>query len=202
MISFDNIKIYLPKYLSTESEKKLFEEIKQFPDNIDQRFYTDFLMREETIFQGDGLSDLLVVDMKNNRIDKAPSLVLSNSCDISLENKRYFPAQICYAPIFKLSKYQKFLMEIVGVEPAKVVEHLSVLRKQYYTQIFYLPKGRLLDEESIVFLDRINHCSNKIIPRETLQDLRLFTLSNYGFYVFLIKLSIHFTRMRDSVDRC
>ncbi len=37
MISVEDIQIYLPKYLSPDSEKSLFKELKQFPENIDDR---------------------------------------------------------------------------------------------------------------------------------------------------------------------
>jgi hypothetical protein len=29
----------------------------------------------------------------------------------------------------------------------------------------------------------------------------LFTLSNFGFYLYLLKLSIHFTRIQEKIDR-
>jgi len=201
MISFDDIKIYLPKYLSTKSEQNLFNELKNFPENIDQRFYSDYLDEKETLFQGDGLTALLVVDFQKQKIDKAPSIILSNTCDINPDNIRYFPANVCYAPIIRLSKYERLLREVLRIEDSKVIQHLATIKKQHFTQIFYLPKGKSLEEDSIVFLDRINSCSNQNIPRENIQEKRLFTLSNYGFYVFLIKLSIHFTRMREGVDR-
>lgn len=34
-----------------------------------------------------------------------------------------------------------------------------------------------------------------------IKQKKIFTLSNYGFYMFLVKLSIHFTRVREGVDR-
>ncbi len=57
-----DIRLFLPKYLSGESEGELFSSLKSFPDNIDSRLYTDFLRNEPVIFQGDGIRDLLVVN--------------------------------------------------------------------------------------------------------------------------------------------
>ena len=131
MILFDDVKIYLPKYLSAESEKKLFEELKVFPYNIDQCFYTDFLENEQSLFQGDGIRDMLVVDMKKRKIDKAPSLILSNTCDINPDNLRYFPANICYAPIIKLSKYEMLLREVLKNEDQKIMQRLDSICKQH-----------------------------------------------------------------------
>jgi hypothetical protein len=64
-----------------------------------------------------------------------------------------------------------------------------------------LPKieGKL--DDSIVFFDRVCNFPNKLIVRQNLKSRRLFTLSDYGAYLFLFKLSIHFTRIQDKVDR-
>ena len=51
MTDFEEIKKYLPKYLSEESTKTLFEDLKAFPDNINNRFYSNVLDDELTIFR-------------------------------------------------------------------------------------------------------------------------------------------------------
>ena len=56
-------------------------------------------------------------------------------------------------------------------------------------------------DDSIVFFDRVCNFPNNKIPRENLKEQRLFTLSDYGSYLFLLKLSIHFTRIQDKVER-
>lgn len=61
MTTFEEIKKYLPSYLSRSSQTELFGELKNFPKNIDQRFYTLKLSEEKNIFQGDGIKDLLCV---------------------------------------------------------------------------------------------------------------------------------------------
>ena len=35
MTSLEDFKVYLPKYLTPESEKALYEELKKFPNNVD-----------------------------------------------------------------------------------------------------------------------------------------------------------------------
>lgn len=79
--------------------------------------------------------------------------------------------------------------------------HINSLKKQLVTQILYLPKGYGLKYDGIVFLDRINNISHRDIDRLKLNEKRLFTLSDYGLYLFLLKLSIHFTRIQEKVDR-
>ena len=201
MISLEQIKIYLPKYLSPNSERQLFEEIAQFPDNIDQRFYTKRFWYGDTIFKGDGIKDLLVINLPDTKIAPVPSMIISNTCDISLDNVRMFSNAICYAPIFNMRKYRDSLLRRRVKSDESIEQHLDTIRKQQITQIFYLPKGSKLEDESLVFLDRINSCQSEAVSRRDLSEKRLFTLSNYGAWLFLLKLSIHFTRFIDGVDR-
>ncbi len=56
-------------------------------------------------------------------------------------------------------------------------------------------------EDSIVFLDKIYHVDNRFINRDTLEDQRLFSLSDYGFYMLIFKLSVHFSRIQEKVNR-
>jgi hypothetical protein len=200
MDSFEDIKQYLPKYLSDDSTSFLIKELAQLPKNIDKRLYTSALKDYDVIFQGDGIRDLLVINLPDTTVHKMPVMVLSNSCDIAPDNKRYLKPNLIYAPIIKLTKYENLLKE-KGVAPEILKQHLSSIRNQYVTQMFYLPQGSILEEEAIVLLDKINNCDSSIIERERLKDMRLFSLSDYGFYLFLFKLSVHFTRVREKIDR-
>jgi hypothetical protein len=205
MIPFDEIKKYLPQYLSDSSQENLFEELKNFPDNIDQRFYSEFLTRGKMVYQGDGLIGMLVVNLPDNKTETVPAMVLSNTCDIDPANKRIFPTRMVYAPIFDIEKYKQALIRDhvdTGRYPLDSIEaHIDAVKKQFISHIFYLPKGCGLIKESIVFLDRLNNGPLKSIGEEDIADIKLFTLSDYGFYVFLIKLSIHFTRIREGIER-
>ena len=58
MITEDELKKYLPKYLSEENYKTLLAELKSFPYNIDGRMYTSMLDKN-VIFQGDRKSTRL-----------------------------------------------------------------------------------------------------------------------------------------------
>lgn len=200
-MNFEELKIYLPKFLSSDSERELFKGLKDFPDNIDERFYTNYLKDSKIIYQGDGVRDLLIVNLPQNVIKPAPSIILSNTCDIDIQNKRVFPSQVVYAPIFNLEKYKKALLSKSEKSKEQINDHIISIRKQEITQVFYLPKYDGVIEESIVFLDRLNNMPNKIIERDKIETKRLFTLSDYGAYLFVLKLSIHFTRIQDKVER-
>lgn len=200
-MNLENLKLYLPKFLSVESEKLLFENLKNFPKNIDNRLYTTYLKDTSIIFQGDGIKDMLVINLPNTEIKKANSIILSNTCDINSENKRNFPSQIVYAPIFNLSKYEKALKSQSQKTEKQIIEHIEAIKKQRITQIFYLPKIDENLDESIIFFDRVNNCSINYLENKKVKDERIFTLSDYGAYLFIFKMSIHFTRIQDKVDR-
>lgn len=197
----EDLKIYLPKFLSSQSESELYSGLKDFPDNIDSRLYTNHLLDTEIVYQGDGIKDMLVINFPEEKIGKVPSIVISNTCDISETNSRLFESRILYAPIFSFAKYEKALSEESSKSTEQLSSHLDSIRKQKITQIFYLPKNGTQIEESIVFLDRVNNTSIKSINTKDLTNIRLFSLSDYGAYLFLLKLSIHFTRIQDKVER-
>jgi hypothetical protein len=198
----DDIRIYLPKYLSEESTKELLKNIGEFPDNISNSLYTNALENNYTIFQGDGLKSLKVINLPDSKIGDAPSVILSNTCDIEPSNERPFPSQICYAPIFRLGKYIDNLKQTnFFSNQDSLNQHIKRLKQQHITQILYLPIGCALEYEGLVFLDRINNCRNNSVSRDNLKQNRLFSLSNYGYYLLLTKLSIYFSRLQEKTDR-
>lgn len=199
---FEDFKIYLPKYLSAEGQTKLFSELSQFPNNIDGRLYTLRLLDEINIFQGDGLASLWVADLPNERIEKTRVMVLSNTCDISPDNKRLLGPRILYCPIISFPKYESLVRTQANLPPNfNPSGHCDAIRKQHNSSMFYLPKNDKLGEDAIAMLDRINNCDAQAVDFDELITKRLFTLSDYGFYLFLFKLSLHLTRIREGVSR-
>lgn len=205
MIEFEDLKKYLPQYLSEESLKVLFKELDGFPNNFDKRVYTTRLNSERNIFQGDGISELPYLHLPSPEIKPLLAMVLSNTCDLDQTNNRLAQLRMVYAPIINLNKYENILLKehvYTGKKtPESINSHISDIKNQYVSHIFFLPKGGTLEEDSIVFLDRVNNCPSNLIDSESIISRRLFTLSDYGFYVFLFKISIHFTRIREGVPR-
>lgn len=195
----NELRTFLPKYLSADSTKELLDLFKDFPENMNDRFYSQFLKNEDIIFQGDGLQNMPVIELPKTDIKSQKCIVLSNTCDIDLSNKRDFPSSICYSPIISVERYYNLLTNKSQKPEAYVKSHINDIRKQRVTQILYLPKGSGLNDESIVFLDKINNISNHHVNREI--SNRLFILSDYGLYILLLKISIHFTRIQEKVDR-
>jgi hypothetical protein len=191
----------IPKYLTSETTKELIESLSAFPENIDKRLYSSANIDPELLCQGDGIDDLLVVEVPSLRTKRAPCMILSNTCDIDPSNEHIFSTNIIYSPIIRLEAYRNFLTS-EGICTDQVLDdHLKAIRSQHVTQIFYLPKLSATIEEGIVFYDRLVSCASDAVDRPSLSMKRLFTLSQYGHYLFLLKLSIHFTRMSEGIDR-
>lgn len=199
--SYEDISKFLPRYLSDDSTENLRKGLEQFTKRaISCSLYTNRLIQEKTIFQGDALEGMLIVKLPETKIQAAKAIILSNTCDIDLNNQRLFESMIVYAPIFDLEKYEQALKNKQGTD-SKIKDHLTAIRQQTITQIFHIPAGGFLKKDGIVFLDRVCSCVNTTIDRSTITSKRLFTLSDFGHYLFLFKLSLHFTRLTSKVDR-
>lgn len=199
MVSLEEVRKFLPTYLSQGSETAFLDEIKHFWESDHRSFYTERLRDQRFVFQGDGLEGLLIVNLPDTTTKRGSGMVLSNSCDINPSNERLFDASLCYAPIFSLPAYLAALRKEFAEE--RVADHERDLRRQSITQIFFLPQGGRLANDAIVFLDRIISMANDTIDRNGLVASRLFTLSDFGAWLFTLKLSIHLCRTRDKVDR-
>lgn len=199
----DEIKRYLPRYLSDDATRNLFDELKQFPANIDKRMYASSLRENLQVFQGDGFRDLLVAQLPEASVRSTSCVVVSNSCDVSPENRRFAEVRILYAPIIHLDKYKQLISRntsaIVNID---IDNHLADIRKQRISHIFYLPSGQgHWNHEGMVRLDMIQSGPVDQLTNKGIVTRRLFSLSDYGFYLFLLKLSIHFTRIREHIAR-
>jgi len=202
MNAFEDIKLYLPKYLSQEAERDLFEELNQFPKNIDHRLYTVSFVNDENIYQGDGFKDLLFIELPEPEISKSKGMVLSNTCDMQQANKKPVPLKVCYSPIISLKKYKSFITKNKLISNKSAINiHIDQIKKQRFSHIFFLPGQGSLKEDCLIFFDRIISIKREYFESKPIKELRLFSLSDYGFYLFLFKLSIHFCRIREGIER-
>ena len=161
----DEIEKYLPKYLSPETEASLFENLKDFPKkfNIYSNIKSNFLM------QGDGI-------VYNNK----KILLISNTCDMdSTNNKRFISMSILYAQICSLDKTEKILKKN-NYDSSRINNFISSIKSHKVTNIFYLPKNEVLQEDSFIMFDKINNMPNNISQSELLEN-KLFTLNQTGF---------------------
>ena len=200
MLPLEEIKLYLPKYLSPEHAYDLIDALDQFPDNIDERMYIGTAELADKILQGDGINSVPVIDLPDATTREVPAMIISNSCDNDLGNVSFFASRLCYCPIIRLARYKDRLLER-GIEPSKIENHLDRIRKQEVFQIFYLPEGSGITEERLIFLNHLISCDADFIYRRYGIENRLFRLSDIGLYIFIIKLSIFFTRITEGIER-
>lgn len=75
------------------------------------------------------MNSLLVVNLPQPEIKPAPCIVLSNTCDIDLQNHRNFPSQIVYAPISNLGKYTQTLQNNSKKSKEQIADHIKAIKK-------------------------------------------------------------------------
>lgn len=192
---FEQAKLYLPKYLTSTQQRELFEQLREFPRI--REFYLD-KPPEQTLLQGDGWRGFVVLDFFTSERKVISGVILSNSCDISPENLQMLPGRVLFSPLIRLSKYRRLLRD-AGRSDEQIEGKLASIRKQEVTSIFWLPELPGTFEESMILLDDIHtHPLDDFVQRDR---SRIFTLSQVGFYVLLLKLSIHFSRFQEGVQR-
>jgi len=193
--AFDRLGLALPPFLSAEGKRELIAQLRRYPDNFE---YFGWAPSDPEAIQGDGWSGLTLFDFETAEREKVQGLILSNSCDIAAANAPMLDQRVAFAPILELSRYQEFIVE-AGKTPRQADEYVAQIRRQEIHRLFYLPSIHGLFEESIVALDNIHSIPLEEFSRSSVH--RVFSLSMYGWYVLLVKLSIHFTRMAENVDR-
>jgi hypothetical protein len=194
-ISIEDATQFLPKYLTPASREELFKELKNLPEIA--RFFTHFADHDP--YQGDGWQNLDYVDVVGLKACRAFMLVVSNTCDMSPENKRKWAASITIAPIVRLTRFADILRSERVSEEA-IVGLLKDIRAQEVTQIFYLPRVAPLEDEYLALLDQPQ---SQPMARFTENDEKrpVFRLSQSAFWLFLLKLSIHFCRANEGIER-
>lgn len=193
----DALQEHIPPYLTLEQKAALTSAISRFPN--EKEYYLPGLYAAEML-QGDCWTNLQIFKFETGEKKKIPGIVLSNSCDISPENKRELRTNIVFSPLIKLSKYAS-LLENSGLEPVKVKAKIEAIKKQAVTTIFYLPDAiGGFGDEYIVILDNVHTMPSSAIKVGE-ENNKGFTLNTVGFYLFIFKLSMHFCRLRENVVR-
>jgi hypothetical protein len=193
-ISADTISKYVPYYLTQPQKDGLVKAMAEFPSC---NYYSS--LEHEGILQGDVWSGLQMFNFDSGERQGKRGIIISNSCDIDSRNGRLMPARMVFAPMIKISVYQNFL-ERRGVAQEKIGNHLREIRRQAVTSAFYLPQGRGMDEECIVFLDDMHNVPVAYFEKYE-ESKKILSLSQIGFYVFVMKLSMHFCRMHENEVR-
>jgi hypothetical protein len=190
---FEQAQVFLPKYLSPEDQRELYSELQQFPEKLN--YYLSRNAFPNNVLQGDGWRGFVVIDFETSDRKNLSAVVISNSCDIDPANQGDSPRKILFAPIVGVEPLSRLF---VGSE-GQITDKVAAVRQQKITTMFYLPELPGVMQESVALLDDIHQQPlGRFLegPRE-----KIFTLSQVAFWIFLIKLSIHFTRANEGARR-
>lgn len=189
-LSGESIRTYIPYYLTQGEKDALLRALGDFDSIV---YYKN--LEHTKALQGDGWNSLQLLNYETGERKKVRGIILSNTCDIDPTNRRDIPARLLFAPIVKLNTYRSLLGK-AGISGEKIGSKFESIRKQRVSTLFYLPRGNGLDDEYVALLDDIHSIPLNVFYEER-ERIKLFTLSLHGFYLFILKLSIHFCRFND-----
>jgi len=185
----------LPPYLKEERKEGFLKALKDFPDA--KPLYAS--QADPEPLQGDGWSKFPVINFATGAIDYVKGMIMSNSCDMSAENKRVAPAWVSYAPIISAQAYYQMLLR-EGYSTESADSHLKDVKAQRVSSLFFLPRTGGLSGDAIAVLEQVQS-----VPLDVYLHMegrgRDFSLSDVGFWLFLFKISYHFCRFHENIDR-
>ena len=207
----DNFQTILPPYLVDPDKSRLRDALKQFtPEQRGKEInYSDFY-RDYThnyFLQSDLIREVRFAKWNEGTslYDKAytDAIIVSNTCDISEENNHELNCKQClFAPVIDFNEYLDELAK-EGYSQEKIQSFKQVVASQLRTNIFFLPRNHKDDKEYIVLLDNIFWFPTSEL-NSYLADInanRIVSLSLYGYYLFILKLSYHLCRLPEQCDR-
>lgn len=191
----------IPFYLTAEDQRALLKEL----NAISEGGAAGYLLSDhndsfkELMLQGDGWRGFQLFLFESGERRSVRGVVLSNTCDVDPDNPRDIPARVIFAPLVKLSAYQALLSQS-GIDAKRAEAKISAIKAQKTTNVFFLPSGGRLTEDYIVRLDEA-HSMPVAAHLQAGEREKLFTLSNTGFYMLVLKLSFHFCRLHEKLNR-
>jgi hypothetical protein len=200
-ITEDTIKDQIPHYLTQPQKVALAAALNDFINGGSLKsFEIDAYAGD--LLQGDGWTGLTLFSFSSGERRSVRGLILSNSCDIDPANPRDMPAKVTFVPLIRLSKLENVWLE-AGVENNRIEQKIRAVRSQNITSMFYLPKLHQLEESVAMLEDAHSMPLDTFLSTASANNGRkkLFTLSQSAFYLLMFKLSVHFCRMHENVNR-
>jgi hypothetical protein len=196
-LTADSIEKHLPHYLTLEAKQALATALGRLP--AEKQYFAPNKFPNEML-QGDCWDNMEILNFYDGQKKPVRGIILSNSCDVDKDNKRDIPTSVVFAPIIKLSSFVDTLMA-ANIPEQTIISKMTSIKSQLVTSVFYIPDATGgLGNEYLVMLDNIH-----TIPATALdlngKNRKLFELNTLGFYVFIFKLSVHFCRLSENVDR-
>jgi hypothetical protein len=198
MISLDEMQVFLPSYLTSEGKADLYSQLAKFADDGSWQPYGTGSVYPSGLLQGDGVKSLTFVKLPALEAKQGAGVILSNSCDVDPANPRKLPAQVVYCPLIAAEKFDPLVREVYGSGAENFIKDT---RAQATTSIVYFPEVRGVSGGFYGLLDQVCHIGSHSLPHDFVEASRIFTLSQVGHYLFLLKLSVHFTRIHEGIVR-
>ena len=195
----EQLRKQIPFYLVGEPEQKeLVRNLDALNRGVTTGYYISAAREPDanSMLQGDGWPGFQLFSFDTGEKRSVRGVVLSNSCDISKDNERVIAPRIVFAPIIRLSSIEARFKER-GLSEEAIKGRVAAMKSQSVTSVFFLPAGGPLEHDCVVLLDDLH--SMPVASHEN--NKKLFTLSMAGFYLFVFKLSVHFCRLHEKVDR-
>jgi hypothetical protein len=196
VLTDDALQTYLPYYLTAEAKAGIVKELKNFYLGEMQYFISAF---DQEMLQGDGWTRFALRNFASGEQIFINGVVLSNTCDVDPENKRDLPVNIGFAPLVPVEAYINLLVQ-AGIPRPRIDDKIAAMKRQEVTNVFYVPAGNGLKSEHLVLLGDIHSMPATSYEHDATKR-KIFTLSQAGFYLFILKLSMHFCRFHENVLR-
>jgi hypothetical protein len=208
---FEEIEKFLPDYLlnpEKENLKKLLRE--NFPFSTDSSIVYGKVKNLNLIYQGDGVLEIPFFNIEENSNVETlyfDAIVLSNTCSVNPNNVKTIEPDVNFGLVLSLDTFIEYLRE-KDVNAEKIQNFTADVKKNQVNNVFFLPsfeRNGYQFPDSIVRFDKISS-----IPLSKLTNYdwdyhtkgdRLFSFSDYGFYLFLFKLSVFFCRFGEGTSR-
>ena len=204
--TFDKL---LPPYLTDVDKGRIKAGLDQFLKGQDEIDYDGFYsyQNHNVLMQSDLVHSIISIDWdelgQRFKTGYIPGILVSNSCDVNLENKRSINnKEALFAPITPLRDYIESAREDKYSED-QIISFYDRLKKQDHTNLFYLPPNHINGREYIVRLDKIWWVPQTELIKifEDINNSRFLSLSDWGYYLFLTKLSLHTCRVPEELER-
>lgn len=211
MAFLDDLDKIIPPYLVDNKKDRLKEALKQFAPE-----YRGSAINYDAFYKSYGHPYFMQADlvreirMANWNDEKAlyekqypDAIILSNTCDLSTENHHKANTKQClFAPLIDFSIFSGYL-EKEGYNADKLEQFIRTVKGQLVSNLFYLPAVGPENREYVVMLDRvfwfpINELNGYL---DKINDNRIASLSQFGHYLFIMKLSYHLCRLPEQCDR-
>ena len=198
-----------PDYLTATEKGRLLQALEQFKDahakgKWNSKNYSHFYTAstDNYFLQGDLIREIRYPDW--NRESKVfertytDALILSNTCDLDLNNARKEHKQVVLAPIIEMDQYMEEITDEQELERMK-----KSVKSQVISNILYLPPNLVSGKDYICHLDKAfwfpTEELNSYLPE--IEQTRVASLDYFGYYLFLVKLSYHFCRLPEEKQR-